>query len=73
MIPLQAKTLFMNLFRYAKSEGIKVIFVQPQFSSKSAEVIAREIGAQVVFADPLHEDWMKNLREVAAKFKAALR
>jgi zinc transport system substrate-binding protein len=46
--------------------------VQPQFSTKSASVVAREIGGQVVFADPLAEDWMANLRQVAASFKAAL-
>ena len=57
----------------AKKDGVKVIFVQPQFSTKSAETIAKAIGGQVVFADPLHPDWATNLLEQAAKFKAALR
>ena len=48
-------------------------FVQPQFSTKSAELVAKEIGGQVVFADPVAEDWLANLREVANKFRAALR
>jgi len=61
------------LIDHAKEKGIKVIFVQPQFSTKSAALIAREIGGQVVFADPLAEDWSANLREVGDKFKAALR
>ena len=65
-------TEMARLARYARDKGIKVIFVQPQFSTKSAEAIARETGARVVIADPLREDWMKNLREVAEKFKAAL-
>jgi ABC-type Zn uptake system ZnuABC Zn-binding protein ZnuA len=51
----------------------KVLFVQPQFATKSAQVVARAIGGQVVFADPLAEDWMANLHEVADKFKAALK
>ena len=67
--PAQLKELIEN----AKEKKIKVIFVQPQFSAKSAEMIAREIGGQVVFADPLAEDWANNLRAVAEKFKAALR
>jgi zinc transport system substrate-binding protein len=47
--------------------------VQPQFSTKSAKLVAREIGGQVAFANPLAEDWMANLRQVADKFEAALK
>ena len=61
------------LIELAKREGIKVIFVQPQFSARSAEIIAKAIGGQVVFADPLSPDWSNNLRDQAEKFKAALR
>ena len=62
-----------GLIDHAKEKGINVIFVQPQFSTESAALIAREIGGQVVFADPLAQDWSTNMREVADKFKAALR
>ena len=62
-----------ELIQHARENGIKVVFVQPQFSTKSAEVVAQEIGGQVVFADPLAEDWMANLRQVADKFQAALK
>jgi zinc transport system substrate-binding protein len=62
-----------ELIEHAKEDGIKVIFVQPQFSAKSAKVIAGEIGGQVAFANPLAEDWMKNLRMIAEKFKQALK
>jgi zinc transport system substrate-binding protein len=62
-----------ELIEHARKKGIKVVFVQPQFSAKSAKVVAREIGGQVAFADPLAEDWMANLRQVAEKFKAALK
>jgi zinc transport system substrate-binding protein len=58
---------------HAKEHGIKVIFIQPQFSAKSAEMVAREIGGQVIYADPLAPNRAENLREVALKFKAALR
>ena len=47
--------------------------MQPQFSSKSAEQVAKEIDGQVVFVDPLALNWSENLGEVANKFKAALR
>lgn len=62
-----------ELIKHARGNGIKVVFVQPQFSTKNAKVVAREIGGQVAFADPLAEDWMANLRLVADKFKAALK
>jgi zinc transport system substrate-binding protein len=62
-----------ELIRQAKEQGIKVIFVQPQFSAKSAEMVSREIGGQVVTVDPLAGNWAENLREVGRKFKAALR
>jgi zinc transport system substrate-binding protein len=62
-----------ELIQHAREQGIKVVFVQPQFSSKNAEMMSREIGGQVVAADPLAGNWAENLREVARKFKAALR
>ena len=62
-----------GLIQHARKDGIKVIFVQPQFSTKSARLIAHEIGGQVVAADPLAKDWMANLRAVADKFKTALK
>lgn len=65
-------TEMASLIKYAKASKINAIFVQPQFPLKNAVTIAREINAQVIIADPLSEDWMKNLREVAKKFAAAL-
>ncbi len=65
--------LLRKLIRRARERGIRVIFVQPQFSAKSAELLAREIGGKVVYADPLAENWEENLREVARKFQAAAR
>jgi zinc transport system substrate-binding protein len=67
--PAQLKALI----EHARESGIKVVFVQPQFSTQSAEVVAREIGGQVAFADPMAEDWMANMRQVADKFQAALK
>ena len=43
------------------------------FRPKAPNMIAKEIGGQVVFADPLAEDWLTNLSEVAEKFEAALK
>ena len=62
-----------ELIEHAKEREIKVVFVQPQFSAKRAELVVREIGGQVAFADPLAEDWIVNLRQIADKFQAALK
>lgn len=67
--PAQLKALI----EYAQKKHINTIFVQPQFSSRSAELVAKEIGGQVIFADPLAADWSSNLRAVAQKFKVALK
>lgn len=63
----------MRLITFAKEQGITVVFVQPQFSGRSAGVIAREIGGAVIAADPLAEDWSSNLRAVAREMRKALK
>lgn len=49
---------FMDMVKRLR---LKTIFIQPQFSKKSAELIARETGATVTAADPLAENWDENL------------
>jgi zinc transport system substrate-binding protein len=61
------------LIQYARARGIKVIFAQPQFSWQTAQAIAKSIDGQIVFVDPLAADWGNNLRQVAARFKSALK
>lgn len=61
------------LIGHARKRGLKVIFVQPQFSTRSAAMLAGAIGGRLVVADPLAASWAENLRRVAEKFKAALK
>lgn len=61
-----------ELILFARTEGIKVIFAQPQFSTKSAKLVAREIDGQVITVDPLAEDWYANMKIVAEKFRDAI-
>ncbi|MBW1988610.1 MAG: zinc ABC transporter substrate-binding protein [Deltaproteobacteria bacterium] len=61
-----------EIIAFARREGIRVIFVQPQFSQKSAQTLARSIDGRVVVADPLAEDHIHNLRRVGQKFAQAL-
>jgi len=53
------------LISKAREEEIKVVFAQPEFSTRDAETIAHEIGGQVLLISPLAENWEDNLRQVA--------
>jgi zinc transport system substrate-binding protein len=61
------------LIERARREGVSVIFVQPQFSRRSAETIAQAIDGEVVEVDPLAENWADNLRAAAKHFVRAVR
>ena len=61
-----------RLVELAKEDEVRVIFVQPQFSKKSAEALAEAIGGAVVPLDDLAPDYLNNLREMAAKLDSAL-
>ncbi len=61
-----------RLIDLAKEDGVRVIFVQPQFSKKTAEALAKGIGGAVVPLDDLAPDYLKNLQEMATKIDSAL-
>ena len=55
----------MMIIEEAKEERLKLIFVQPEFSDKSARVIAKEAGVNVEKISPLAAEWSKNLIKMA--------
>ncbi|MDD3008091.1 MAG: zinc ABC transporter substrate-binding protein [Arcobacter sp.] len=55
----------VELIEEAKKHNIKIVFVSPQFSQKSAQTISKNIGANVVAIDPLSENWSKDLLKTA--------
>lgn len=57
-----------KLVDLAKEKNVKVIFVQAQFSTRSAEVLAQEIGGEVVAVDPLAKDYISNMDNVSDIF-----
>ncbi len=61
-----------NLIAKAKAENVRVIFVQPQFSTQAARTIADEIGGVVVPIDDLAEDYVANMQVLAEKVRSAL-
>ncbi|MEA3296776.1 MAG: zinc ABC transporter substrate-binding protein [candidate division Zixibacteria bacterium] len=60
-----------TLVEQARADSIRTIFVQPQFSKKSAQVIADEINGIVVPMDPLAYDYLKGLEDMAEKLTMA--
>ena len=61
-----------ELIEFAKKEGIKVIFVQEQFSSKQAETVAKAVNGKVVLINPLAEDYLNNLKSIAQVIREEL-
>ncbi len=61
-----------QLIKRAKASGAQVIFVEPQFSTQSAEAVARSIDGVVVPLDPLARDYLANLERIAARIKEGL-
>jgi zinc transport system substrate-binding protein len=78
MIPVQIEgsdpsaAEMAELIETARSHGIKVIFAQPEFSTRSADTIAEEIGGRVLLISPLAPDWLENLQRVADTFAEVL-
>ena len=62
-----------DLMKLAKEEKVPVIFVQPQTSRRSADIIAKQIGARVEILDPLAVDWLENMRRVSDLLAETLR
>ncbi len=49
------------IIRQSKKENIKAIFTQPEFSDKSAKIIAEQLNIKVIKASPLSAKWSENL------------
>ncbi|HPE46646.1 MAG TPA: zinc ABC transporter substrate-binding protein, partial [Deltaproteobacteria bacterium] len=54
-----------HLVSRARAEGVRVVFVQPQFSRKNAQAVARAIRGAVVPIDPLPEDYIGEMKKMA--------
>lgn len=52
----------------AKNNNIKIIFTSPEFDTKNAEVIAKEINGQIALISPLAGNYLENMRKVILLF-----
>ena len=60
-----------NLINMGRKNGIKAVFVQPEFSKRAAETIAKDLGAVVVETDPLAADFIGNTEKFIEALKEA--
>jgi zinc transport system substrate-binding protein len=52
-----------------REEEIKAIFIQRQFDQQNAEVLAGEIGAEIIQIDPLDPEWLIQMGYIADQLK----
>ena len=60
-----------NLIKMGRKNGVKAVFVQPEFSKRAAETIAKDLGAVVVETDPLSADFIGNTQKFIEALKEA--
>ena len=61
-----------RLIKKAREDRVRVIFVQPQYSKRNAETIARAIGGAVVPMNPLPGDYLKSMEAMAQALRKGL-
>lgn len=54
-----------ELIKLCRAEKVRVIFVQPEFDRRNAELIAQQIGANVVEINPLSYHWEEEMLKTA--------
>lgn len=57
----------------ARAAGVTAVFVQVQFPSRAAEVLADALGVPVVTVDDLSPEYDENLQRMAGQFASACR
>jgi len=61
-----------EVIQRGREAGVRAVFVQQQFSQRSALAVAQALDARIVDADPLAPDYLNNLREVSIRMAEAL-
>ena len=56
-----------HLIAFMKANNIHTIFTQKQYSTKAAEFIAKEVGAELISLDPYAQDYFANMQAIAER------
>ena len=60
-----SSTVLKDLIDLCKTEQVKVIFIQPEFDKRNAEVIAEQTNTRIIPINPLSYEWKEELIHVA--------
>ena len=63
--PAQLKALIET----CRNENVHTIFVQQEFDQRNAQLIANELGVNIVSINPLSYDWVKEMIQIAEALK----
>ena len=63
--PASLKTLIET----CRNEGVRVIFVQQEFDQRNAQLIASELGIEIVPINPLNYNWIEEMLRIAKALK----
>ena len=63
--PAQLKALIET----CRSENVHTIYVQQEFDQRNAQLIANELGVNIVSINPLSYDWVKEMIRIAEALK----
>jgi len=58
-----------EIIKMARDKGIKLIFIQKEFDTENARILAREINGKVVSIDPMAYEWKEQLIEITRLLK----
>ncbi|MDD4052952.1 MAG: zinc ABC transporter substrate-binding protein [candidate division Zixibacteria bacterium] len=61
-----------TLIGQARRDKAGTVFVQREYSEKTAEAVAREIGARVVILDPMAREYLDNITQMATVIRDEL-
>ncbi len=61
-----------QIVQIAKADNLNTVFIQAQFDSRNAEVLALEISGDVAIIDPLGYDWVKIMHDLKNKMARSL-
>ncbi len=51
----------------ARKEDLRDVLIQMEFERESARAVARELGGEVVEINPLAENWLETMKDIAGK------
>lgn len=64
---------FKSVLSTARQQGASTIFIQKEFDANTAKTAAADVGGKVEVIDPLDENWLKNMYNITALLKSALK